>query len=476
VAKLLKALRQAAPVLTSLDVLLLSAAGVRVNVSICSSDEDLVFDSVFSDQDEDDELGSDRFIALPRYSEEEIATALEAKQEEILAAVHDLCMKDPFEMHAVLIPYLQDFPDVRPHDIPRQFTVALRQKAAEVHGRELAAMSDSLVPELFALVSAAQVATATVGELVATAREVQRRHHDCASSDTAKSLICQAKKAAKHVMAPLAVGSVGSATRLVYLSAGAPPWSRVRITLADRDEWSAPLPRGDGSDSCRGWQDVEMADLRRPSPEPAPGLPEIRRAPGMAKEMLRDMAPLLAEEGIDLDNVPDLETLNRAMARAVERRNLELFSPVGVTRDIAVATLRPVVAAVLDGDTVLAATLLDQVEPESPDNSVATVASCIGIALGLLDDWMSGQDTTAPTGLARQTRIPAGHWNGERAASDILVLAAKGRAFRSMDKVLVRQGGPQVLSGSALALAAAITAWAHLTDTPSATLIPTLIR
>jgi hypothetical protein len=28
------------------------------------------------------------------------------------------------------------------------------------------------------------------------------------------------------------------------------------------------------------------------------------------------MAPLLAEEGIDLDNVPDLETLNRAMARA----------------------------------------------------------------------------------------------------------------------------------------------------------------
>jgi hypothetical protein len=196
----------------------------------------------------------------------------------------------------------------------------------------------------------------------------------------------------------------------------------------------------------------------------------------MAKEMLRDMAPLLAEEGIDLDNVPDLETLNRAMARAVERRNLELFSPVGATRDIAVATLRLVVAAVLDGDTVLAAALLDQVQPESPDNSVATVASCIGITLGLLDDWMSGQDANAPTGLARKTRIPAGHWNGERAASDILVLAAKGRSFRSLDKLLVRQGGPQVLSGSALALAATITARAQLTDTPPATLISTLIR
>jgi len=219
-----------------------------------------------------------------------------------------------------------------------------------------------------------------------------------------------------------------------------------------------------------------MADLRRPNPEPAPGFPKIRQAPGMAREMLRDMAPLLAEEGIDLENVPDLETLNRAMARAVERRNLELFSPVGTTRDIAVATLRLVVAAVLDGDTVRAAALLDQVQPESPDSNVATVASCIGITLGLLDDWLSGQDTTAPTGLARQTRIPDGHWNGERAAADILALATKGRAFRSLDKLLVRQGGPQVLSGSALTLAAVIFAWAQLTDTPPTTLIQILIR
>jgi hypothetical protein len=39
----------------------------------------------------------------------------------------------------------------------------------------------------------------------------------------------------------------------------------------------------------------------------------------------------------------------------------------------------------------------------------------------------------------------------------------------------VRQGGHQVLPGSALALAAAIGAWARLTDTPTATLIPALI-
>jgi hypothetical protein len=89
---------------------------------------------------------------------------------------------------------------------------------------------------------------------------------------------------------------------------------------------------------------------------------------------------------------------------------------------------------------------------------------------------MSGQNASAPTGLGRQTRIPAGHWNGERAASDILALATKGRAFRSLDKLLVRQGGPQVLSGSVLVLAAAVTAWAQLTDTTPTALITTLIR
>lgn len=200
--------------------------------------------------------------------------------------------------------------------------------------------------------------------------------------------------------------------------------------------------------------------------------------PGMANEMLRDLAPLLAEEGIDVHNidVPDLETLQRAMNRAVKRRNMQLFTPDGPVRDIAAATLRLVTQAILDGDTVLAGALLDQVQPESPDNSVANVASCIGIALGLLDDCLSGQHPSAPAGLAQRTRLPAGHWTGQRAATDILVLAGKGKAFRSLDKLLVRQGGHQVLPGSALALAASISAWARLTDTPADQLIPTLIR
>jgi hypothetical protein len=220
-----------------------------------------------------------------------------------------------------------------------------------------------------------------------------------------------------------------------------------------------------------------MSDIRRRSPEPPPGMPQIQHRPGLAEEMLRELAPLLAEEGIDVDNidVADLDTLQRALNHAVERRNMELFSPVGETRAIALTTLRLIVEAILDGDTALAGALLEQIQPESPDNSAATVASCVGIALALLDNWLSGHAGDVPAGLGQRTTLPAGHWNGERAATDILVLARKARAFRSLDTLLTRQGGPQVLAGSALALAAATDAWAKHSDTVRAELIRTVI-
>ena len=51
---------------------------------------------------------------------------------------------------------------------------------------------------------------------------------------------------------------------------------------------------------------------------------------------------------------------------------------------------------IADGDTTLAAAILEQVQPESPDDTVATVAGCIGVALGLLDDWLTGTDDQLP--------------------------------------------------------------------------------
>jgi hypothetical protein len=59
-------------------------------------------------------------------------------------------------------------------------------------------------------------------------------------------------------------------------------------------------------------------------------------------ETLRELAPLLAEEGIDVDNIDglDLDTLQAALNRAVERHNMTRFTPVGQARELAATTLR----------------------------------------------------------------------------------------------------------------------------------------
>jgi hypothetical protein len=221
-----------------------------------------------------------------------------------------------------------------------------------------------------------------------------------------------------------------------------------------------------------------MADMRRRSPEPPPGAPQIQLRPGLARETLRELAPLLAEEGINVDDidVPDLGTLQAAMTRAVERHNMTRFTPVGHARDLAFTTLRLAIEALAGGDTTLAAAILEQVQPDSPDNTTATVAGCIGVALGLLDDWLTGADPHAPSGLGQRVRLPAGHWLGERAATDILVLARKGRAFGTLDTLIARQGGKHVLYGSALTLAAAAQTWAADNDTPVRELARAAVR
>jgi hypothetical protein len=170
--------------------------------------------------------------------------------------------------------------------------------------------------------------------------------------------------------------------------------------------------------------------------------------------------------------VPDLDTLQQAMNRAVERHNMARFTPVGEARELAAVLMRLAAEAISHSDTRLAAAIIDQAQPESPDGSAATVGGCIGLALGLLDQWLSGQDSQAPAGLAKLTKLPAGHWTGERAATDILTLAGKGRAFASLDSLIVRQSGQHVLYGSALALAAALQAWSRHAGTP----IPDLAR
>jgi hypothetical protein len=200
--------------------------------------------------------------------------------------------------------------------------------------------------------------------------------------------------------------------------------------------------------------------------------------PGLADQMMRELAPLLAEDGIDLDNPDTLDpvVLQEALNRAVERRNLALFTPVGEARAITVTTLRLVVEAIVEDNTALATAILEQVEPEPLDESAASVASCIGLALGLLDTWLSGQHGDVPDGLGERIRQPGADWYGYPAAVDVLALARKGRAFRSLDALHMRHHGHVLLYGSALALAAVTAAWVQLSATPVGEVVRTIIE
>lgn len=226
-----------------------------------------------------------------------------------------------------------------------------------------------------------------------------------------------------------------------------------------------------------------MADMRRRGTETSIGPLGIQLTPGSADETLPELARLLAEEGIDVDtiDVPNratLATLQQALNSAVERHNVARFSSIGKPRELAVTMLRRVIDAIAENNTTVAAELLGQVQTESPDNSTATATadSCIGLALGLLDECLSGRDPEAPTCLAARVRPRAGHWSGKRAAADILALAGMGRAFRSLDTLFIRHGGPQVLYGSALALAATTQAWSQATGTPASELVRIIVR
>jgi hypothetical protein len=51
-------------------------------------------------------------------------------------------------------------------------------------------------------------------------------------------------------------------------------------------------------------------------PKPPWGGPQIQHTPGMADDLMREIAPLLAEDGIDLNDpakIPDTETLQLAL-------------------------------------------------------------------------------------------------------------------------------------------------------------------
>jgi hypothetical protein len=190
---------------------------------------------------------------------------------------------------------------------------------------------------------------------------------------------------------------------------------------------------------------------------------------------MRELAPLLAEEGIDLETSElDFEELQQALNRAVAKRNLALFTPVGRNRDLAVDVLRRAVDALVDRRPHDAVTLLGEAVPESADGSSAEISSCIGTALRLLDTYLGPDGVTAPPRL-RLTPAPS-RWPGSASVDDIVSRARLGRAFDSLGDLSVNHSGLALHHGCASALAVVFRAWSVQDDIPGSDLIAEHIR
>lgn len=208
-----------------------------------------------------------------------------------------------------------------------------------------------------------------------------------------------------------------------------------------------------------------MADAADPFEDPeikaAMAKAGIVHRPGMAAEMMQELAPLLAAEGVDLENPDedtDLETINAALARATEQHNLELFTPVGQYRDQVLTVLQEFTEAVSrkrgerDAEAVL-----DSIEPE-PSEARPAASHVIGATLGLLDTWYTDSKLAGSLG---QVAIPKWRGPARSTARNLVAAARKGQAYASLDTLIMRHGGRFVMDSAVLAAAATILAYAQ---------------
>lgn len=186
------------------------------------------------------------------------------------------------------------------------------------------------------------------------------------------------------------------------------------------------------------------------------------RVPGMADELLTELQPYLLEDGVDLRTASfdDLDALNAALGRAIERRNSALFRPSPAQRSYAKTVFRLVTEALHDRQTDLAQAIVWGVAPEVEDDEQASVAHVIAVGLGLIDEWIADDATRDSVSALR--RAP---WSREaHAAVDSILEAADAPpgALEQVGRLIATHGGLALLEGVAIAVSGTLHANARI--------------
>ena len=211
-------------------------------------------------------------------------------------------------------------------------------------------------------------------------------------------------------------------------------------------------------------------DLLRTAAEPPPAPPQITHVPGMAGQLLAELAPLLAEDGYHFDDDgvldgPDLDDPTVFQPRCAARSNATTSNNPPRSALLAKTPAPHCSSPCKQSRSAIPVPQAgcSTACGRSPPHPPAPPSPPIGVGLGLLDDWLTAHHPDTPNGLATRARLPDGHWLGERAATDILALARKRRAFDAQNQLIIAHGGRNVHYGTALALTGTLHAWARLT-------------
>lgn len=196
------------------------------------------------------------------------------------------------------------------------------------------------------------------------------------------------------------------------------------------------------------------------APDTSPQLDAEATAPASEEQMLAELAPLLAAQGIELNDgvSPGIEAVAEALAQAVARDKLAVLTPRGAQRERALAVLRRFTETLAAEGEQAARTVLTDV-PAEPRGDAPAVAHVIGVAMSTLDEWYA--DAQLQGALVVVPVLAWAHRPGRAMAGDVLGLARRARAFGALGGLRRRHDGPTILEAAALAIASTAAAWAE---------------